>query len=113
MEISKPPASQAFGGTCFDGLFIVAGILAALAGLLQAGRIASILSSFGQNLIFNAFAAAVLGGVSLNGGLRHDRRCVWRCSAARSHSGCMYASGEGRRLGCLSVKSVWLPIPRE
>jgi hypothetical protein len=24
-----------------------------------------------------------------------------------------YASGEGRRLGCLSVKSVWLPIPRE
>ncbi|NKK97430.1 ABC transporter permease [Rhizobium leguminosarum bv. viciae] len=50
------------------GVFIVAGILAALAGLLQAGRIASIPSSLGQNLIFNAFAAAVLGGVSLNGG---------------------------------------------
>lgn len=50
------------------GVFIVAGMLAALAGLLQAGRIASIPSSMGQNLIFNAFAAAVLGGVSLNGG---------------------------------------------
>ena len=50
------------------GVFIVAGVLAALAGLLQAGRIASIPSSLGQNLIFNAFAAAVLGGVSLNGG---------------------------------------------
>ncbi|MGR9202319.1 ABC transporter permease [Rhizobium leguminosarum] len=50
------------------GVFIAAGILAALAGLLQAGRIASIPSSLGQNLIFNAFAAAVLGGVSLNGG---------------------------------------------
>ena len=50
------------------GVFITAGILAALAGFLQAGRIASIPSSLGQNLIFNAFAAAVLGGVSLNGG---------------------------------------------
>jgi simple sugar transport system permease protein len=50
------------------GVFIVGGVLAALAGLVQAGRIASIPSSLGQNLIFNAFAAAVLGGVSLNGG---------------------------------------------
>jgi simple sugar transport system permease protein len=50
------------------GVFVSAGVLAALAGLLQAGRIASIPSSLGQNLIFNAFAAAVLGGVSLNGG---------------------------------------------
>jgi len=50
------------------GVFVAAGVLAALAGLLQAGRIASIPSSLGQNLIFNAFAAAVLGGVSLNGG---------------------------------------------
>jgi simple sugar transport system permease protein len=50
------------------GVFIVASVMAALAGLLQAGRIASIPSSLGQNLIFNAFAAAVLGGVSLNGG---------------------------------------------
>jgi simple sugar transport system permease protein len=50
------------------GAFIAAGMLAALAGILQSGRIASIPSSLGQNLIFNAFAAAVLGGVSLNGG---------------------------------------------
>ncbi|OZF01286.1 ABC transporter permease [Rhodococcoides fascians] len=50
------------------GVFIVAGMLAALAGLLQVGRIASIPASLGQNLIFSAFAAAVLGGVSLNGG---------------------------------------------
>ena len=49
-------------------VFIVAGVLAALAGLLQVGRINSIPSSLGEGLIFNAFAAAVLGGVSLNGG---------------------------------------------
>ena len=50
------------------GVFVVAGVLAALAGLLQMGRIDSIPTTLGQNLIFNAFAAAVLGGVSLNGG---------------------------------------------
>ncbi len=49
-------------------VFMAAGVLAALAGLLQAGRIASIPSALGDGLIFNAFAAAVLGGVSLNGG---------------------------------------------
>lgn len=49
-------------------VFVVAGVLAALAGLLQMGRIDSIPTSLGQNLIFSAFAAAVLGGVSLNGG---------------------------------------------
>lgn len=49
-------------------VFIVGGVLAALAGLLQAGRIQSVPTAMGQNLIFNAFAAAVLGGVSLNGG---------------------------------------------
>ncbi len=50
------------------GVFVVAGVLAALAGMLQMGRIDSIPTSLGQNLIFSAFAAAVLGGVSLNGG---------------------------------------------
>jgi simple sugar transport system permease protein len=49
-------------------VFVAAGVLAALAGLLQAGRIASVPASLGDGLIFDAFAAAVLGGVSLNGG---------------------------------------------
>ncbi|WP_396912536.1 ABC transporter permease [Mycolicibacterium sp.] len=50
------------------GVFVVAAVLAALAGILQMGRIDSIPTSMGENLIFSAFAAAVLGGVSLNGG---------------------------------------------
>ena len=49
-------------------VFIAAAMLATLAGLLQVGRIQSIPASLGDGLIFNAFAAAVLGGVSLNGG---------------------------------------------
>jgi ribose/xylose/arabinose/galactoside ABC-type transport system permease subunit len=48
--------------------FIVAGVLAALAGLMLTGRIASVTSDQGQNLIFTVFAAAVIGGISLNGG---------------------------------------------
>jgi len=48
--------------------YIVAGILAALAGLMLTGRIASVVSSQGQNMIFYVFAAAVIGGISLNGG---------------------------------------------
>src|SRR5690242_7359804 len=50
------------------GTFIVSGTLAALAGLMLTGRIASVVTSQGQNMIFYVFAAAVIGGISLNGG---------------------------------------------
>jgi simple sugar transport system permease protein len=50
------------------GTFVVAGGLAAIAGLALAGRTASVTPSQGTNLIFSAFAAAVIGGISLNGG---------------------------------------------
>jgi simple sugar transport system permease protein len=50
------------------GVFIVGGLLAALAGLMLTGRIASVVTSQGQNMIFYVFAAAVIGGISLNGG---------------------------------------------
>jgi simple sugar transport system permease protein len=50
------------------GTFIVGGVLAALAGLMLTGRIASVTSGQGQNLIFTVFAASVIGGISLSGG---------------------------------------------
>jgi simple sugar transport system permease protein len=50
------------------GVFIAGGILAALAGLMLTGRIASVVASQGQNMIFYVFAACVIGGISLNGG---------------------------------------------
>lgn len=50
------------------GTFVAAGALAAVAGLALAGRTASVTPSQGTNLIFSAFAAAVIGGISLNGG---------------------------------------------
>ena len=51
------------------GLYTVGGTLAALAGVMLTGRIVSVTSSQGQNLIFSVFAAAVIGGISLNGGV--------------------------------------------
>jgi simple sugar transport system permease protein len=50
------------------GVFVAGGILAALAGLMLTGRIASVVASQGENMIFYVFAACVIGGISLNGG---------------------------------------------
>jgi simple sugar transport system permease protein len=50
------------------GVFIVASFLAALAGLMTAGQVVAVTASQGNNLIFTVFAAAVIGGISLDGG---------------------------------------------
>jgi simple sugar transport system permease protein len=50
------------------GVFMVASVLAAVAGLMQAGRVTAVTAGQGSNLIFGVFAAAVIGGVSLDGG---------------------------------------------
>jgi simple sugar transport system permease protein len=47
---------------------IGASVLAALGGLLLSGRLASVAAAQGNGYIFTVFAAAVIGGVSLNGG---------------------------------------------
>lgn len=49
-------------------VFVIGSILAALAGLIDTGRVASVTSDQGQNLIFDVMAASVIGGISLNGG---------------------------------------------
>ena len=50
------------------GVFIVASLLAALAGLMTAGQVVAVTAEQGNNLIFSVFAAAVIGGISLDGG---------------------------------------------
>lgn len=50
------------------GALIAASLLAALGGLLLSGRLASVAAAQGNGAIFTVFAAAVIGGVSLNGG---------------------------------------------
>jgi simple sugar transport system permease protein len=48
---------------------VLGGLLAALGGLLLTGRLASVAASQGNGAIFTVFAAAVIGGVSLNGAI--------------------------------------------
>ncbi|GAA4447192.1 ABC transporter permease [Phytohabitans houttuyneae] len=49
-------------------VLMIGGLLAALAGLLMTGRLGSVASAQGDGMIFTVFAAAVIGGVSLDGG---------------------------------------------
>lgn len=48
--------------------FVISGLLAAVAGLLAAGRQGSVSNSMGEGMVLLAFAGAILGGVSLDGG---------------------------------------------
>lgn len=49
-------------------VYMISGLLAAFAGWMLAGRVASIQVNLGEGYIFTVFAAAVIGGVSLQGG---------------------------------------------
>jgi ribose/xylose/arabinose/galactoside ABC-type transport system permease subunit len=67
----NPDAARAAGirtDRVMFAVFMIAGFLAALAGLLMTGRLGSIASNQGDRMIFQVFAAAVIGGVSMNGG---------------------------------------------
>jgi ribose/xylose/arabinose/galactoside ABC-type transport system permease subunit len=48
--------------------FVLAGLLAAIGGLLQVGRLDSVTADMGDGNIMMVFAAATLGGTSLQGG---------------------------------------------
>lgn len=50
------------------GAYILSGFLSATAGWVLAGRLNAVSSNMSSGLLFYAFAAAVMGGVSLNGG---------------------------------------------
>jgi simple sugar transport system permease protein len=52
----------------YMGVFVIASLLAAIGGLMLSGHLASVASSQANGSIFTVFAAAVIGGVSLNGG---------------------------------------------
>jgi len=49
--------------------FMLAGILASTAGLIAAGRQNAISNNMGKDLVMMAFAGAILGGGSFNGGM--------------------------------------------
>jgi ribose/xylose/arabinose/galactoside ABC-type transport system permease subunit len=50
------------------GVFTLAGVLAGISGLLYVGYIDTVTSLIAQGRIFDAFAGAIIGGISLRGG---------------------------------------------
>ncbi|WP_331769005.1 ABC transporter permease (plasmid) [Embleya sp. NBC_00888] len=70
--IGGNPAAARAAGIHVDrvlmGVYIVGGILAALGGLVLTGYVGAISSNQGDGMIFTVFAAAVIGGISLDGG---------------------------------------------
>ena len=67
----NPEAARAAGirtNRMVFGALVLGGLLAALAGIMLSGHLASVASNQGSGAIFTVFAAAVIGGVSLNGG---------------------------------------------
>ncbi|HZQ81428.1 MAG TPA: ABC transporter permease [Gaiellaceae bacterium] len=52
------------------GVYVAGSVLAAIGGLIEAGRVQAVAADqgYGEGIIFNVFAAAVIGGVSLKGG---------------------------------------------
>ncbi|MFV2064172.1 MAG: ABC transporter permease [Chloroflexota bacterium] len=67
----NPTAAIASGinaGRRIRQVYMISGLLAALAGMMLAGRVASVQVNLGEGFIFTVFAAAVIGGVSLMGG---------------------------------------------
>jgi simple sugar transport system permease protein len=52
------------------GVYVAGSMLAAVGGLMEAGRVSAVTGQqgYGEGIIFSVFAAAVIGGVSLKGG---------------------------------------------
>ena len=68
------PAAARAAGIKVDrvkiGVYVAGSMLAALGGLMEAGRVSAVTGTqgYGEGIIFTVFAAAVIGGVSLKGG---------------------------------------------
>jgi len=50
------------------GVYVIAGVLASIGGLAITGYVGAVSANQGNGMIFTVFAAAVIGGISLEGG---------------------------------------------
>jgi simple sugar transport system permease protein len=72
--IGGNPAAARAAGIKVDrvriGVYVAGSMLAAVGGLMEAGRVSAVTGQqgYGEGIIFSVFAAAVIGGVSLKGG---------------------------------------------
>jgi ribose/xylose/arabinose/galactoside ABC-type transport system permease subunit len=82
-------------------VYMLSGLLAAFAGWMLAGRVASIQVNLGEGYIFTVFAAAVIGGVSLQGG---------RGTMLGALGGVLLLSTIDRGLNLMRVSVFWIQV---
>jgi ribose/xylose/arabinose/galactoside ABC-type transport system permease subunit len=84
-------------------VYLVSGLLAALAGWMLAGRLGVVVPGLGQGMIFEVFAAAVIGGISLQGG---------RGTLIGAFGGVLLLSAIDSGLNLMRVSSFWIQTVR-
>jgi ribose/xylose/arabinose/galactoside ABC-type transport system permease subunit len=82
-------------------VYIISGMLAAFGGWMLAGRVASIQVNLGEGYIFTVMAAAVIGGVSLQGG---------RGTMIGALGGVLLLSTIDRGLNLMKVSVFWIKV---
>jgi len=80
-------------------VYLVSGVLAALAGWMLAGRLGVVVAGLGEGMIFEVFAAAVIGGISLQGG---------RGTIIGALGGALLLSAIDSGLSLMRVSSFWI-----
>ena len=82
-------------------VYMLSGFLAALGGWMLAGRVASVQVDLGEGYIFQVMAAAVIGGISLNGG---------RGKMVGALGGVLLLSTIDRGLNLMQVSVFWIQV---
>ena len=82
-------------------VYVMTGVLAALAGWMLAGRVGSIQVNLGDGYIFTVMAAAVIGGISLQGG---------RGTMLGALGGVLLLSTIDRGLNLMRVSVFWVKV---
>lgn len=103
---SNRPAAEAAGinsARIIMAVYIISGLCAALAGLLDAGRMDSATPRTGYGLIFPVQAAAVIGGISLFGG---------RGTIVGAFGGVLLWGLMDSGLNILQVSPFWIEVAR-
>jgi simple sugar transport system permease protein len=81
--------------------YLISGAIAAVAGLMLAGRTGVIVQNMGRGLIFEVMAACVIGGISLQGG---------RGSMIGAFGGVLLLSTINSGLSLLRISTFWIEI---
>jgi rhamnose transport system permease protein len=90
--IGANPVASRFSGIAVHryrfGLFVFAGLMAALAAVLLTGRIGSTRPNLAMGWELDAITIVILGGVAIEGGRGSivgtcSRRCCWAASRSR------------------------------